>query len=348
MISYLLLLLIPCSLALFGGRRISVPAWIMVFLLYVVFVGLRYEVAPDWLQYTYIHMEIVDQSPADIILQPEPLSYLLFWLSETIGFHVYLTNIVAAIIMMIGVFSFAMRTSQPWLAIVAATPYFIFVTGMSGIRQIMAAGVALFLLSRWEKYNLFTRGGFILFAATFHTSALINNILLVTKLNIPIRYKIAIGSVVLILTLYLSSQVEVYSGSVIQYKERYFDDSTVESFGSYFHIAMIAIPAFLGVLYRKRLVENIHSPALLKFGLYASLGLLFINIYSTTVASRLTIYMYFIPMMVYPALVDAFGHRLRQLMILGVVCLHMAILVTWLSFGNVAAAYIPYKNVIFE
>ena len=325
------------------------PAWIMVFLLYVVFVGLRHEVAPDWVQYSYIHTEIGQDSPADIILRPEPLSYLLFWVSEKIGFHVYLTNVVAAIIMMIGVFSFAMRTSQPWLAVVAATPYFILVTGMSGIRQIMAAGIALFLLSRWEKYSLFTRGGFILFAAMFHTSALINNILLVTKLNIPMRYKIIIGSAILMLTLYLSSEMMVYSGSVTQYKERYFDESmTVESLGSYFHIAMIAIPAFFGFLYRKRIITHIHSPALLKFGLYASLGLLFINLYSTTVASRLTIYMYFIPMMIYPALVDAFGRHSRLMMVTGIICFHILILITWFSLGNVSFSYIPYRNVIFE
>lgn len=349
MIPYLLILLIPCALALFSGRKISMPAWIIVFFIYLIFIGLRYEVAPDWWQYSRIHTEIAYEDVTTILLRPEPLSHFIFWLSEVSGFHVYLTNIVAALLFLIGVFSFAMRTSHPWLALVAAAPYFILITGMSGVRQIMAAGIALFLLSRWERYNLPTRGGLILFAAMFHTSALINNILLVTKLNIPMRYKIIIGSGVLMLTLYLSSEVMVYSGSVVQYKERYIEESQfVRSFGSLFHIAMIAIPAFLGFIYRKRLSENIHSPALLRFGLYASLGLLFINFYSTTVASRLTIYMYFIPMMVYPALVDAFGRRSRLLMLAGIVCFHIVILVTWFSFGNVSFAYIPYKNVLFE
>jgi drug/metabolite transporter (DMT)-like permease len=141
----------------------------------------------------------------------------------------------------------------------------------------------------------------------------------------------------------------VYSGSVAQYKEKYIEESEfIRSFGSLFHIAMIAIPAFLGFIYRKRISENIHSPALLRFGLYASLGLLFINFYSTTVASRLTIYMYFIPMMVYPALADAFGRRHRQMMVIGIICFHILILVTWFSFGNVSQAYIPYNNVLFE
>ena len=349
MIPYLLMLLLPCAFALLGRRKISMPAWIFVFIIYLTYIGLRYEVAPDWWQYSRIHKEIVYENVADILLRPEPLSHVIFWLSEASGFHVYVTNIVAALLLLIGVFSFAMRTSYPWLAIVAAAPYFILITGMSGVRQIMAAGIALFLLSRWERYSLPTRGGLILFAAMFHTSALINNILLITKLNIPMRYKIFIGSGILMLTLYLSSEVMVYSGSVVQYKERYIEESQfVRSFGSLFHIAMIAIPAFVGFVYRKRISENIHSPALLRFGLYASLGLLLINFYSTTVASRLTIYMYFIPMMVYPALVDAFGRRSRLMMVTGIVCFHIVILVTWFSLGNVSASYIPYKNVIFE
>lgn len=348
MIPYLVILLIPCALALFSGRRVSMPAWIMVFFIYFIFVGLRHEVAPDWWQYSYLHTQIAYEDVADILLRPEPLSHFIFWLSETTGFHMYLTNTIAALLLLIGVFSFAMRTSHPWLALVAATPYFILITGMSGVRQIMAAGIALFLLSRWERYSIFTRGGLILFAAMFHTSALINNILLITKLNIPMRYKILIGSAILMLTLYLSSEVMVYSGSVVQYKERYIEeDEFVRSFGSLFHIAMIAIPAFLGFIYRKRISENIHSPVLLRFGLYASLGLLFINFYSTTVASRLTLYMYFIPMMVYPALVDAFGRRARLITVAGIVCFHILILVTWFSFGNVSLSYIPYNNVLF-
>jgi hypothetical protein len=261
----------------------------------------------------------------------------------------YLSNIVAAFLLLIGVFSFAMRTSSPWLAVVVASPYFILVTGMSGIRQIMAAGVALFLLSRWERYSLPRRGIYILIAALFHTSALINNLLLITKLTIPLRYKVMIGAIILGITFYLSSEVSMYADSVVQYKQRYLDESEfIRSFGSLYHIAMIAIPTALGFLYKKRIAPHIHSITLLYFSLYSSISILALNFISTTAASRLTIYLYFIPMMVYPALVEAFGRRARSALLLGVIVFHILILVIWFSLGNVPAAYIPYKNVLFD
>jgi len=349
MIPYLLVLLVPCIFALFSGRKVSMPLWISTFLLYVTFVGLRFEVGPDWFQYLFIHKFISNENVSDIILRPEPLSYLLFWISENSGLHMYLTNMVGAFMMILGVFTFARRTSNPWIAIVAATPYFILITGMSGVRQAMAAGIVLFLLSRWEHFSLPRRGIYILIAALFHTSALVNNTLLIAKLNIPLRYKVFIGSAILLLTFYLSSEVAMYADSVTLYKQRYLNESEfVRSFGSLYHIAMIAIPTALGLFYKKRITPYIHSPALLNFSLYASLSVLAINFISTTVASRITIYLYFIPMMIYPALVETFGRRSRQMIAFAIVAFHILILVTWLSLGNVSASYIPYNNVLFD
>ena len=256
---------------------------------------------------------------------------------------------VAAIIMMTGVFAFARRTSSPWLALLAATPYFIIVMGMSGIRQSMAAGILLFLLSRWERYNFTKRGVYILIAAMFHTSALVNNIFLATKLNIATRYKIIIGVVILIITFYLSSEVSMYAGNVTKYKERYLAGSfVIQSVGSLYHIAMIVIPAILGFIYKKRILPYIHNSSLLNFGLYASMVVLALDAVSSTVASRLTIYLYFLPMMIYPALLNMASRKSRLTFMFFILSFHLIVMIGWFSLGNVAFAYLPYKNVLFD
>ena len=349
MIPYFILLLIPSIFAIFNTRRVSLTLWYSTFVIFVLFVGLRFEVGPDWLQYGYIHTTLAYSSFWDVILQAEPLSYVLFWISEASGFHVYLSNVIAAIIMIGGVFSFARRTANPWLAVVTATPYFIFVMGMSGVRQTMAAGIILFLFSRWERYSLLSRGAYILIAAMFHTSALVNNIFLIIKLNIALRYKIVLGAVILLLTMYLSFEVSMYADNIAKYQQRYLESSFIEqSFGSIYHIAMIAIPALLGFAFRKRIVGHIHSISLLHFGLYASLSIFVINFFSSTVASRLSIYLYFVPMMVYPALATMYGRRTQQSLIFIVIAFHMLILFTWFTLGNHAFAYAPYKNIMFD
>lgn len=348
MIPYFILLLIPSLLALLNTGRLSLGLWYLVFAFFVCFVGLRFNVGPDWVQYNYIHATLANQDFWDIALQAEPLSYSLFWLSENLGFDVYLSNVVAAIIMLTGVFAFARRTVNPWLAVVTATPYFIVVMGMSGVRQTMAAGIILLLFSRWERYTLIRRGIYILIAAMFHTSALVNNIFLVIKLNIPLRYKAALGLLIAAATLYLSFGVSVYSENMVKYQERYLASPFVEeSFGSLYHIGMIAIPAVLGFIFRRRIYQSIHNVSLLNFGLYASAGVFLINFFSSTVASRLTVYLYFVPMMVYPALTSS-GKQNANMSMFIVILFHIMILYVWFTFGNHAFAYMPYQNLLID
>ncbi len=349
MIAYFILLLIPSAFALLNTQRLSLSLWYLTFTVFVLFVGLRFEVGPDWLQYAYIHTTLAYYSFWEVIAQVEPLSYLLFWLSETSGFTVYLSNVVAALIMMTGVFCFARRTSNPWLAVVTATPYFIIVMGMSGVRQTMAAGIILFLFSRWERYGLISRGAYILVAALFHTSALVNNIFLIIKLQIAMRYKVVLGFAVAVLTLYLSFEVSMYADNIAKYQQRYLESTFIEkSFGSLYHIAMIAVPAALGFVFRRRIIHHIHNVSLLYFGLYASLIVLVINFLSSTVASRLTVYLYFVPMMVYPALVNTYGKRAQVIGVFAVIAFHMLILLAWFTFGNHAFAYSNYQNILFD
>jgi EpsG family len=349
MVPYFLLLLLPSVFALFNTRRLSLLAWYFTFVVYVVFVGLRFEVGPDWMQYGLIHTSLANYDFWDVAAQAEPLSYLLFWTSQNLGLDVYLSNVVAALLVLTGVFCFARRTANPWIALIVATPYFIIVMGMSGVRQAMAAGIMLFLFSRWERYRLHTRVLYILAAAMFHTSALVNNIFLVLKMNLALQYKIVLGIVVLLFTFYLSSEVPIYSENIVRYQQRYLEGSFIEkSFGSIYHIAMIAVPATLGFFFRKRIVAHIHSVTLLRFGLYAALSIVMINFVSSTAASRLTVYLYFVPMMVYPALTTIYGKRSEMGLTVIVIAFHFLILATWFTLGNHAFAYIPYKNLLFN
>ena len=221
MIPYFILLLIPSVFALANTRRLALGPWYMTFVIYVIFVGFRVDVGPDWLQYRRIHDGLAYIDVWEVLTKVEPLSHLVFWVSENSGFENYLSNVVAALIMMGGVFSFARRTANPWVALISVTPYFIIVIGMSGIRQAMAAGVMLFLFARWEQYSFVRRGLYILVAALFHTSALVNNIFLIIKLNILMRYKIALGLLVLFFTLFLSFELPAYADNVVKYQERY-------------------------------------------------------------------------------------------------------------------------------
>ncbi len=343
------MMLLPTVCAFMNTRRLSLTLWYSTFVVYLLFIGLRYDVGADWEPYVYIHSIITQNTLWDVLARSEPLSYGIIWLSATLGYDVYLTNFIAAFITLAGVFAFARCTVNPWLALITTTPYFLFVMGMSGIRQTMAAGVVLFLFSRWDRYSLIRRGGLILIAAMFHTSALINNLFLILKMNIPLRFKVVLGIAIFMLTVYLGMEVAVYADNIDRYQDRYFGQSVMErSFSSLYHIAMIAIPALLALLFRRRIRPYIHNSSLLQFGILAALVVAAMSFMNPTVASRLSNYLYFLPMMIYPALVIGAGRHNHQMAMVTVVAFHFALLAVWFNFANHAFSYLPYRSILFD
>jgi hypothetical protein len=347
MLPYLAIILIPSLFALLGGRRILIANWFGMFLAYLAFTGLRHEVGPDWWQYKQLHYFTGKADFWEVALNAEPFSYLLFWFSDQSGMGVYFSNLVAAFILLFGVYAFARKTVNPWLAILAASPYLIIVVGMSGIRQGMAAGIVLIILSKWKDCGFIKRLSYIFVAALFHTSALVNSIFLITQLRLHFLYRAFLGIAVFSVTTFFGTSLSIFADNVIKYEQRYIDDPQgAASLGSLFHITMIVIPAALGFIFRKRIATYVNSPSLLIFGLYAAIAVVGVNFFSSTAASRLTIYLYFIPMMVYPAFTHAFGLANRQVMTAAIVILHLLILIAWFLFANNADAYIPYQNLL--
>lgn len=349
MVPYLLLLSIPCLLAIFHPRKINSILFYVVLLVFVFFVGFRYQIGPDWNSYEYTHLSLLGQDIIVALLHSEPLSYALFWISENLGFEVFLSNIVAALILSFGVFSFSRQTLNPWIAIIAATPYLIIVFGMSGIRQAMGVGVFLYVLSQWQKRNAIFRSVGIIIASLFHTSALFCGLFVIYTLKINILIRIIAILLLSLIVFYLIKDTSIYSGSFEKYKQTYTEDTdAVFSAGAIYHVGLIMIPAVLGHAFKSKIKKFIPNDDLLTIGIFGTLALLALNSISTTVASRLTLYFYFIPMLVYPAMTLAFGKKNRKFIIIVIILTHFAILTVWMLLGNHSIDYIPYRNLLFE
>jgi len=345
---YFLLLSVPSLFALFYRKNFDIKIVFIIFLIFVLFVGLRYEVGPDWFGYEYTHKSLDGKNLSDIFPRSEPLSYLLFWMSQNFGSEMLLSNVVSAFLLMLGVFSFAYRTINPGLAILAATPYLIIVFGMSGIRQAMGVGVFLYVLSHWQKSDIIFRGVGIIIASLFHTSALFCGLFVIYTLQINIWIKIVAALLLGFIVFYLIQGDSIYSGSFEKYERLYIEGTDTISTGAIFHIGLIVIPAMLGYIFKSKIKNLVPNHDLLMIGIFGALGLLALNTVSTTVASRLTLYFYFVPMMVYPALTLAFGKKNRNFIMTIIILAHFAILTVWMLLGNHSIHYVPYRNLLFQ
>ena len=347
--AYFIMLSVPSMLAMLAAKK-KQTYWIAaVFLLFVFLIGFRLNVGMDWNNYEYTHSVIKHESPGDILLSPEPFSSLLFWASANMNVGTLLSNVVAAAILMLGVLSFAMRTPNPWLAVVAATPYLIIAFGMSGIRQAMAAGIVLFTLSVWEQVGTSRKSAGMVAASLFHTSALMGVLFVLWDIRLRFAYKLGFAIIVSALVYFVSRSAAQYTGNLQFYQDAYLvGERAVASPGALFHIALVAIPAGLYLVNRRRFQKYLQTDRLMLIGTWMVVGVSLLFFASSTGASRLTLYLYFLPMTVFSVLPQIFHKRQRLLIVGGIVAFHFVILASWLFFANNSFAHIPYRNIIFE
>jgi hypothetical protein len=438
MLAYFLLLSVPAFFVL-GDFRTNNFAMLLVFVVYLLFVGFRYHVGMDWNNYEHIHQYMVSLTIDELMWRSEPLSYLLFWLSRDLTGGTLLTNFVAGLILVVGVFSFAWRTSDPWLSIIAATPYLVIAVGMSGVRQAMAMGIILLTLSLWYRVSMVTRIVLIFVAGGFHLSALSMLILVTLGLHIRPAYRAVLTGATVVAAGFILVRTDFADDRIPFYVESYVTgEEVVHSPGALLHLLLLVIPILLywarrpytvlrghptatssrggsasapaGAVGRGRsrpwrflsarrvrptgpqlatghllfdsppvgrsllqtasrtvtprrsvrpsgvratdrrfsIDSHVLNPQLTFYGIFGVIALLAFYNFSSTGASRLSIYLQFIPMTLYPAVASSFKSENRGLMRVLLILLHFTILAAWLVFANNSAAHIPYRNLLLE
>ena len=347
MSAYFAILSVPALFALLNDtRNVSGSLLFAAWLIFCAFVGLRWEVGTDWGNYQYIHALVGSGPFSDTLRDTEPASYMLFWLSTYFTGDMLISNVVAAIILLTGIFSFARITPQPWLAILSATPYLIIVIGMTGIRQAMAVGIVLFALARWHRITMLKKVMYLLIASLFHTSALTNVLLILLPMGRNLVTKAIMVIVFGGLAFTVTTSLQFYSDNIEFYQDAYLsNEDSIASPGALMHVALVWLPAALYLLFRHRLDPLIANPRLMHMGSWLSICLLGLYFVSSTGASRMTLYFYFVPMMFYPAATNLLGPRNRLLAITLILAFHFLLLFIWLFFANNAIAHIPYETI---
>ena len=160
------------------GLSIGLLAYFLVLL---VFIGLRYEIGPDWNNYLNMYLSVQYDDLAEALVQREPGFFALNKIADLLGFGLQGVVFVCALVFLLGIFAYAAQTASAWIALAAVVPYLIFVVAMSGIRQAAAMGIVYFVLARWSRFSYIKKASIILGAATLHTSALFALLLLLIE-----------------------------------------------------------------------------------------------------------------------------------------------------------------------
>lgn len=340
---YWLMFLLPLWAAVQPGRLRDEDrriAWAACAAIYILFIGLRFEVGGDWLNYERLFYWAASK-PIDEILVGggDPAYYGMGWLIARMGGELVHLNLFCAIFLVCGAFSLAKRQPYAWVGVLACVPYLFIVVGMGYTRQSAAIGLAMFALAALADGKQVRFVLFVLAAAAFHKSA---------ALLVPIAalastrnrgWSIVWVSVMtgLAVWLFLAERSEQLWTSYVE------SDYADASSGGAIRVAMNAVPALIFLVFRKRLAFSAQDLRLwLCLSLLAMACIPFLEV-SATAIDRLALY--FIPLqaVVFARLpMLARDTRQRTAIVLGIVGYYAAVQFVWLNFAQHAFAWLPY------
>lgn len=344
MTAYFVVMSAIICLGLFAPKQFQWPVRIIAFIALLIFCGGRIEVGPDW--YSYIlYQNYLVSGFADNSLLSEPGFTYISLTSEWLGWGIVGTNMATACIFLIGLFSLIGRTPYPWCALAVAFCYYIPTLPMGLIRQAAAIGIILWLISYWERTTLWQRLGLIVFAMSFHVSAIIMFGVVFAALRISIWHRAFAIISVGVLLLGLRINPLDYFGT---YNDRYIagvGGVTVETTAATMHWMLVAAPGAWYIYMRKRLSFT-HIPSdVMTISSLIAVGLIVILPISSAAVTRLAMYFSYLPILVGGMMVMAYQTPITRIVLrTGILSASFGILAVWLNFAENSEPYKPYQN----
>ena len=209
-------------------------------LLITIMVGLRYETGTDWGNYQRQWIAAQRLTLGDLITvhNGDAGFYTLMFLLRAVGLQYWTLNVICAAIFTWGLFKFARRLPNPWLAIAVAAPYLIIVIAMSATRQATALGFVFLAIVAFSERRTRAFLGWTAAATLFHASAILTLPFAGLSFARTKFQAILICAAIVILGWFtLGSPLAMYS-------MKYFND-TVQSSGLIYRVAMSSIAAAL-------------------------------------------------------------------------------------------------------
>lgn len=336
------------STLVMGGRRTQLrndlkPGLVFVLLVFMLLIGLRYQVGTDWFNYQNSLDGLAYVPFGTALSYKDPGFGVLGWSAMHLGNGLIVTNFVCAAIFMWGVARFAKAQPDQWMAVTAAVPYLLIVVGMGYTRQAAAIGFELLALLAFERQQYIKFFVWLVLGALFHGSAIVILPLaaiafLRTHRNLILPIGVIAGAAFAVILAHRFNNL--YSLYVT--REQSFDSS-----GTLVRLLMNAIPASIFLLTRDKMVAD-DEPRFLWLEL-TLLSLLMVPILlvfpSSTAVDRFSLYFIPIQLLVFGRLPIIFGQTPEgeRMVSYGIVIYYAAALFIWLQFANNAHAWLPYR-----
>ena len=313
------------------------PGWVLGGACILIMIGCRYEVGADWDTYQFMFSYTGFVSFWQSVSIGDPSYQAINWIVRHLDGEVVWVNIVCAALFTWGLFRLARVQPYPWLAILVAVPYMVIVASMY-TRQAAALGILM------AGFSALIRGGslarfvvYVLFAATFHRTAIA--VLPLVVLSRPTnRFINILGGVAAFYALFDVFLADSMEDFVSGYIERQYSSQ-----GAAIRVAMDVLAASVFLIKRKAFGFPEAEDRMWFYFAMASFAAVFFLVVSpsSTAVDRLSLYL--MPLQVVILSRVPFVFTSRHLGVLLVASYCFAVQFVWLNFARHAQFWLPYQ-----
>jgi hypothetical protein len=319
--------------------RQAAPMFFVAGIFVALMIGLRYRVGVDWTNYVRIYQELWWQDFDEMFARGDPLFYIPMWQFAKAEFQIWAFFLLCAVVFTAGLFAFAKRQPNPWLAVLVAVPFLIIAVAMSGVRQATAIGFFFFALVALADRSAARFLGWMLCAGACHGSAILMAPLAglsFTRNRIQSAFLMLLMAVVAYFT--LRTPFENYSQDYLQ--------GTLESAGAVYRLGMNAIPAVLFLIYMKKF--RLAEPERVfwrNMSLLALVSLPLLSFISSTALDRIGLYIFPLQLFVLSALPSMLSSaETRRFLVMFLIVFYLfAIQFVFLNYAINRDPYVPYR-----
>ena len=315
----------------------------LIFLILLLFIGLRYKVGGDWFSYLFYYKVTLNHNLFQILFLSDPGYMFINWLCSRCNLGIGCVNLISGFIFLIGLFNFIEKLNLPFYTYFIAYPYLIMVISMGYTRQSIAIGIIMIAYIKYIESKFLQTIIYIFLAALFHKTALFAYTIFLSDKRVlfkPIYLILSLSVVFFIFNLMqnkFNSMYDIYIGR------------HAKSGGAFLRLFLNSVSGVIFIFFRKqwkKLFDDFNLWFLLSILSMSSFLLMYL---SSTVADRLSLYLIPLQLIVFGRLPFLIKNEfLRLLVFLIILILYFLYLIIWLFYANHRLDWIPYQNIFFK
>jgi len=336
--------------------------YFLLALLFIVFIGFRYEIGCDWFPYKGLFEKYNSLSFMEIItsnffekIKLQELGHILI---TSISKNIYILNLIYSALFIIPLFYFCSQLKRTYFSLLISYPYYIIVVGMGPIRQSASIGLLMVSILLVSKRNYYKHFFLSIISSLLHQSSILFNALILGSFFSKIK-KIKLSKKNILISIFISF-ILLYALPTVLNKflfyithYRYVDQEGIRLISPAKGAIFIwFINFFPSIIFLKNITKFNFEKSLNKILIilttfeFLLLPIIFLN---SVIAYRFLLYLFPSSILITSYIPDLKLLKLNKFYYLNIINgLALISLIIWLNFAFHASCWVPYKNILLN